>query len=402
MMPFAFASASVGSSGVAEARLASPLNDRLAARVPHLLDLARRAGLDDSSAEDVVQGTLLAAWRKFDQLRSPERLDAWVDQICRRQCAATFRRRAPEVRRALQRQDRDRADPDLVAEGFDPTDALEQADRSVLVDRLLAALPARTRTIVEMCYLAEWPQREAAMALGISLAALEARLHRARSEMRRLLETRFRVEAEAFGLNLRVDPTVGWRDTREWCHGCGKVRLRGVFEDMSDGRINLRLRCSSCDYRINSGGAVNFVSQRSFRPALHRMHKWASAYLTDPRGRDGATRPCPSCGRPCALRLVKPSDPLAQRYEWTVITIVVECQPCDLIVNTTPNLLAWCHPAAQAFMTRYPRWVGEPESLVTLEGAPALCLPLRDRSGSARLRLFAHSRSLEILTSAAN
>ena len=397
------ASTSVGSSGAAEALVASPLNERLAARVPHLLRLARRAGLDDSSAEDIVQETLLAAWRKVAQLRSPERLDAWVDQICRRQCAATYRRRAPEVRRAMERQDSGVAHaPDLVAEEFDPLGALEQADRRVLIDRLLAALPAQMRALVEMCYLAERPQREAAIALGISLAALEARLHRARSEMRRLLETRFRGEAEAFGLDLQIDPTVGWRDTREWCRGCGKVRLRGLFEDMSDGRINLRLRCSSCDYQINSGGAVMFVSRQSFRPALHRMYDWASAYLTEVRSRDAGSRPCPSCGRARALRLVEPSDPLALRYRWTVITIVVECQPCDLIVNTSPNLLAWCHPAAQAFMTRHPRWLTEPESLVTLDGGPALRLPFRDRSGSARLNLFAHPRSLEILAPAPN
>lgn len=386
-----------------EALLPSHLNERLAARVPHLLRLARRAGLDDSSAQDVVQETLVAAWRKVGQLRSPDRLDAWVDQICRRQCAATYRRRTPEVRRAMEQDDSGVEDAlDSVADEFDPLDALEQADRSVLIDRLLAALPAQTRALVEVCYLAERPQREAAIALGISLAAVEARLHRARSEMRRLLETRFRDDAEAFGLDLRIDPTVGWRDTREWCRGCGKVRLRGVFEDMSDGRINLRLRCPSCDYQINSGGAVRFVSRQSFRPALHRTYDWASAYLTDVRGRDAGSRPCPSCGRARALRLVEPSDALALRYQWTVITIVVECHPCDLIVNTSPNLLAWCHPAAKAFMTRHPRWLAEPESLVALGGGPALHLPIRDRSGSARLSLYADPRSLEILTSAPN
>jgi hypothetical protein len=100
--------------------------------------------------------------------------------------------------------------------------------------------------------------------------------------------------------------------------------------------------------------------------------------------------------------LVEPSDALALRYQWTVITIVVECHPCDLIVNTSPNLLAWCHPAAKAFMTRHPRWLAEPESLVALGGGPALHLPIRDRSGSARLSLYADPRSLEILTSAPN
>jgi RNA polymerase sigma factor (sigma-70 family) len=398
----AFVSASSsGPSGPADSPLASSLNDRLAARVPHLLRLARSAGLDDASAEDVVQETLVAAWRKVGQLRSPERFDAWVDQICRRQCAARYRRRAHEARQGIARRDDAASDaPERVAEEFDPMDALEQADRSVLIDRLLAALPARTRALVELCYLAEWPQREAAIALGVSLPALEARLHRARREMRRLLETSFRREAEAFGLHLQADPAVGWRDTREWCRRCGTVRLRGVFEDLPDGRINLRLRCSSCDFQINSGGAVRFVSRHSFRPALRRMYDWASAYLAGVGSRDAGARPCPYCGRARALRVVEPSDPIALRYRWTVITIVIECRPCDLIVNTSPNLVAWRDPAAQAFMADHPHWVSEPESLVTLAGGPALRLPARDRAGSARLSLFAHPRTLEILASA--
>lgn len=376
---------------------------RLAARVPHLLRLARGRGLDDASAEDAVQDTLVLAWRHREQLRQPARFDAWLDQICRNAARAIHR---DSARRIVHEMESGVAEdgPDAlerIADEFDPTEALERADFAVLVDRLLGALPPPTRHLVELCYLAELPQREAALRLGLSLSAVEARLHRARRELRRLLQREFRADAQGFGLDLGSDP-AGWRDTRQWCRSCGRVRVQGIFEYMTGGRVNLRLRCSSCGFQVNSGGAVPLPGRSSFRPALRHFYAWASAYLIGSASGGSTTRPCPRCGRSCGIRLVQPDDLTARRYGWRGLTLVVECRACDMIVNSTLGLVAWPHPEAQAFMRDHARWVSEPESLVTYAGRPSVRIPARDNAGTAHLVFFADPKTLEVLGTALN
>lgn len=62
---------------------------------------------------------------------------------------------------------------------IDPVEELERQDMQVLLDRALSHLEEGTRELIELCYLAELPQREVAQRLDMSLGALELKLHRA-------------------------------------------------------------------------------------------------------------------------------------------------------------------------------------------------------------------------------
>jgi hypothetical protein len=65
-----------------------------------------------------------------------------------------------------------------------------------------------------------------ALALGLSEGAVEARLHRGKLALRRLLTTELREDAAAYGL---VAPERGaWQATRIWCLVCGQRRLWGA------------------------------------------------------------------------------------------------------------------------------------------------------------------------------
>ena len=48
--------------------------------------LALYAAQWTEAADDCVQETLIEAWRHLDQLRAPERFDAWLNGICRNIC----------------------------------------------------------------------------------------------------------------------------------------------------------------------------------------------------------------------------------------------------------------------------------------------------------------------------
>jgi RNA polymerase sigma-70 factor (ECF subfamily) len=49
---------------------------------------------DPSECEDIVQDTLLAAWRSRPRLRDPARTSAWLTRICVNHCLQRARRRA--------------------------------------------------------------------------------------------------------------------------------------------------------------------------------------------------------------------------------------------------------------------------------------------------------------------
>src|SRR5262249_39159771 len=142
---------------------------------------------------------------------------------------------------------------------IDPAEEMERRDWETLCDRALGYLSAPAREAVELCYLTQLPQRAAAQQLGVAIAALEARLYRARRQLRQVLSSGLRAEAEAFGLTRNADDeerAVGWRETRLWCPSCGQRRLHGAFEPLAAGPVNLHLRCSSCGHEVNSWGHV--------------------------------------------------------------------------------------------------------------------------------------------------
>src|SRR6266700_7029313 len=53
---------------------------------PRLLRLAQLNGMSPDMAEDVVQETMMEAWRHIENLRDPLRFHAWLDGICRNVC----------------------------------------------------------------------------------------------------------------------------------------------------------------------------------------------------------------------------------------------------------------------------------------------------------------------------
>src|SRR5207248_7594045 len=130
---------------------------------------------------------------------------------------------------------------------FDPVEELCRQDMMLLLDRALGYLPDSTRKAVELHYLSELPQREAALQLGMTIHALEERLYRARRQLRQLLNNELRTDAVSFGLLQDQDAVSSGRETRLWCPYCGKQRQRGILESRPDGIGYLRTWCSSCN-----------------------------------------------------------------------------------------------------------------------------------------------------------
>ena len=141
---------------------------------------ARRRVADPAEADEVVQETLVRAWRKheqFDPSRGSER--AWLFAIARN--VVIDRHRASERRARLV------AVPAMAAD--DEPDVERAAETSLVRDALLA-LSEPHRAVVVATYYDGCSVREAARRLGLPEGTVKSRLHYALRALRAELERR--------------------------------------------------------------------------------------------------------------------------------------------------------------------------------------------------------------------
>lgn len=387
--------------------LPSHLAARLGAARPRLVRLARAEGFAPEVADDIAQETLLEAWRHCETVREDAGLDAWLNTICRHVYHRFWRARGLANQRFVSLDTEPPGDDvhggpsgailtsGLVAPDPDPAEWLERQDLETLLDRALGFLAPAARELVEQCYLREKPQREVAVRLGLSISALEARLHRARRQLRAVLAGELRAEASAFGLTFTAEHEPGWRESRIWCPTCGHHRLRGAFEPLPRDGINLHLECPGCGYQVNSGGVVPLDGLTAFRPAYKRLLAYAAPYVT--QGIMAGQQTCLLCGAMRPMRLDGLGEHAEGSYQWPGLTAVLECPTCAVAPNTLAALLVWQRPEVQRFQQRHPRCINEPEARVEYQGQPALHIRLTDILSAARLTLFVHAQTLDVL-----
>lgn len=408
------------------------LLDEVAAARPRLLRLTRLRGVPADVAEDVVQETLLEAWTCLDRLYDPSGIHRWLDEICRNICRRYARKHATEQRYAYSPASDSDGDGDgddatsrlLNAipdnDAPDPFEALSRQDMALLLDRALGLLPESAREVVELCYLHELPQREATDRLGLSLSALEARLHRARRQMRALFNGPLRGEAETFGLALAYESDQGWHETRMWCPLCGR-RLAGMFLAQPDGSVNLHIRCSACEQRygltdidsstVHSKGLIQLDGVRSFRPAWKRTMQGTAHHFTEALQAD--VYRCPYCEAPSSVHLVDKGQ-LAAIPEKSALPGGLARHPYQFWVwwqcrqswngpdahnglFAASDVVYWSRTETQRFMREHPHWTSEPELLVEHAGVPALRLQMADSTSAARLTVLADRQTLRVL-----
>lgn len=146
------------------------------------LALATRITGNRSAAEDVAQEAFLRVWKTAaDWQPGRARFTTWLYRVTVNLCL-DFRRRPAFA--ALE----------LVGDPTDPAEdaisAIERRQRQALLRREIAALGARQRAALALCYGSGLSNAEAAEVLEISVGALEALLVRARRRLRQRLSGR--------------------------------------------------------------------------------------------------------------------------------------------------------------------------------------------------------------------
>jgi RNA polymerase sigma-70 factor (ECF subfamily) len=406
------------------ARLAAAFSDDreglLVAARPRLRRLAQLRGVAPDAIDDVVQETLLEAWKHLNRLQAPEGFHAWVDEICRNVCRRYARKKQTDLLRHVpllypyQFDDDEHGEAEatgiLDSHSLDPVEALDRQDQTVLLNRALGSLSGTAREVVELCYLLELPQREAAMRLGLTISALEARLHRARLQLRQILSGPLRADAESLGLALDQELVAGWRETGLWCNLCGRRRLQGIFLPQPGGSVNLHLRCPDCSQlygtELHSKGLVRLDGVRSFRPAWKRTMQGLTQQLMQALAR--GWYPCLYCGTPATIQLVDKDevpnlDPglRATPYQFWIKVSCSRCgegagSPCPMMMSAD-ELVYWSHPLTRQFIMQHPRCLNGPDRAVEYAGQPAIRFQLADMSSAERLTVLADRNTLRIL-----
>ena len=168
--------------------------------LPALMSMATRLTGSRAEAEDLVQDTLLKAYRSRKQYREGTNPRAWLLAILRNTFLNGYRRRN------LERRVFDGPDTDALAAGWVGASSLRAmrdphsgALHQLLEAPLLAAiddLPPDFKMTVQLADIEELSYREIAESMGCPIGTVMSRLHRGR----RWLRARLLQQAEALGL----------------------------------------------------------------------------------------------------------------------------------------------------------------------------------------------------------
>lgn len=348
---------------------------------------------DLDAAEDITQLTLLNAWRNEHQLKDRQARRAWLLTIARHQCLMWGRTHTRERSRFVMLGTEGDDGDDQLADDVNLEMELERTDLARLLDRAMALLEPDVRSMLVLRYIEESSQAEMAARLGLTEGAVEARLHRGKLALKRILSTDLGEEASAYGL---IAPSeVGWEATRIWCPSCGRQQLLAWFRP-EEGQ--LYMRCSACSgpdaHFIHADHGHGFKDIRSVKPGVKRVLQ-AIHDLFRVRARDGAA-PCPGCGQ--WLPILRGAPPWVPPHLQNPDSIYVWHPDCGGYDSESWHSLTWSLPEVRAFWAEHPRMRFIPERPVEAAGSPAIVTGFEDISGTARIEVVTLRDTLQVIS----
>lgn len=138
-----------------------------------------------ADAEDVAQEVFLKVFRSLAGFKGEAKFSTWLYRVTFNLCADWLRRNRKPGRKAV-----------AIEEAGEVRDGRVDLERSLLeseererVNRALASLDERYRSVIVLLYYQKLPYEEIAAILGVPVKTVETRLYRARKMLRDRLET---------------------------------------------------------------------------------------------------------------------------------------------------------------------------------------------------------------------
>jgi RNA polymerase sigma-70 factor (ECF subfamily) len=160
---------------------------------PRVYNTARRMVANDVDAEDVTQDVLLQVVRKLPSFRGEAAFPTWLHRVTVNTALTHRRRLAARQQHGLTDSLEVTEEPphEAARRGHAPDDQIIDREVRQLIDGAIDSLPQEYRAVFVLADIDGLPNAEIAGRLGLSLAAVKSRLHRARGMMREALAPHF-------------------------------------------------------------------------------------------------------------------------------------------------------------------------------------------------------------------
>lgn len=150
---------------------------------------------EPDALEDVWQEVGLAVSKQSTPVRDLTKAAPWLYRVALRQ-TLLYRRKAGRRRRLIASVAEFKSGTCEQAPGSEPLGWMLKGERAALVREAVKALPSREQDVLHLKYGEGWSYEQIAHHLGVSRAAVESRLFRARNNLRRELAARSITELE--------------------------------------------------------------------------------------------------------------------------------------------------------------------------------------------------------------
>ena len=134
---------------------------------------------NEEDAREVLQETLVAAFRNLPSFRGEAKLSTWLYQVARSHCIKARRGQRPVLSR-----DGDDAAADTVSPDAGPEMTAHAREIGAALSAAIGGLPSDQREVLVLRDVEGLSAEDAAEVLGIEVGALKSRLHRARMQLR--------------------------------------------------------------------------------------------------------------------------------------------------------------------------------------------------------------------------
>lgn len=160
-----------------------------------LLGLARRMLRNEEAAQDALQEAYLSAFRSLPRFDGRSLLSTWLHRIVVNTCLMRMRAQRSRPDQAI-----DTLLPEFLEDGHhavrhqpwrDVDAQVQEEETRAFVRACIDELPASYREVLMLRDMEELSTEETGAALGMTVAAVKTRLHRARQALRTLLAPRF-------------------------------------------------------------------------------------------------------------------------------------------------------------------------------------------------------------------
>ena len=177
-----------------------------------LYNVARKSGLDDGGAQEIVQDTVIAVARKMPEFRyDPARgtFRQWLLRITRRRIIDHLRRiyrQPPRAEVAPESLDQDEAHAaaiiDQSASAIDAAwnEEWEKSTFDAALARVRAEINPRHFQVFDYCVLKDWPASKVAATLGLNAAQVYLAKHRVVQAMKQAVRRINDERAEGMGI----------------------------------------------------------------------------------------------------------------------------------------------------------------------------------------------------------